>query len=152
MRSAAWPVLVVVASLLLLVVTAFNFLPSLVTYGVGAMLCGTAIWLGVAGRRRSAHLLFAGLTVATVVVKLFTAQLVFKDDATTGWIVKPKPSLAAVYVGRADEKFTYLVGPDENSFFGVTVYWPVTRHLWFVIPTIWFIALFTFRRGRRDAA
>lgn len=152
MRSAVWPVLVVVAGLLLLAVAAVFYLSPFAAYGAFAAICGALVWLGSIGQRCSAHGVFASFVVAMIVLRLFTVQLVYNDDPTTAVIVKPSPGFATRSVAGTDENHRYVIGPDENSFFGETVYLPMVRHLWIAVPVAWLIAAWFWHRPRRRVA
>ncbi len=145
-RLPTWPgALILLAGLVLCPWSAFAGSSAMAIGGIVAFLTGS-FWVGLCGWRTLGHgLQFVGIVLA-VGLKLFSAELHLSDDPTVGVVLRSTPSLVSRVVDKGPgiaPPHTFLMGPDENSYFGQEFYRPVVRWGWIAAPLVWLLGWLT---------
>ena len=86
-------------------------------------------------RRKIFGLAVLFMAVFIILIKLFTAEVVFDDDATILLVVRSTPSLSNSYATIENTDIIATFVSDENSYVGQGLYHALTAWLWlFFIP------------------
>ncbi len=87
--------------------------------------------------------IFILMAIFFIIIKLFTAVIILKDDPSNFLVLKISPSLnSQLSLSLVDEEKYITLFSDENGFIGEKLYYLITFYLWWLMPV--FIVIFIF--------
>ena len=100
--------------------------------------------------RRAGVWVLGALSAAAVALKLFSAEVSYRDGATVSLAVRAVPSLRSEIVGGPPPGYTLVAG-DEHGFAGRTPWRWMTGAGWLLLPAAWLAAMAAGRLRRERA-
>lgn len=93
---------------------------------------------------------FIIMAIFFIIIKLFTAVIILKDDPSNFLVLKISPSLdSQLSLSLVDKENYIILFSDENGFLGENLYYLVTSYLWWLMPV--FTVFFIFVTSRKKS-
>lgn len=92
------------------------------------------------------------ISVVFILVKLFTAVIILKDDPTNFMVLKLYPSLENEFrLFSVDEINAIILLSDENGIAGENFYFLIAAYLWWIMPIVTiFLVIFSRSKTHTD--
>lgn len=92
-------------------------------------------------QHRSFSYIFSFIVIFFVLLKFFTAEILFADDPTSLLVFRSTPSFDNSITMEPNDSLEgyYLLVSDENGFVGEGLYFLIVQYLWWAMPLLGFV-------------